>query len=228
MLCTGPAFFRGTGPYSAGNLALQADIPCAPCRYNFNCPDPVCREILSVDAVYDACCATLRGKRPDDRGHGVKIFQSFFGGDGYLDWQRCDDGDAGVEALGERYGRMWKSCLDDRASFPPSTEISADGISDGRGSELVRIAGHGMEISAAIAATARLTPLPLGELTHLGDAETGLAGRMKLYSALHPECAPLIDFFSLMRDNIVTEDLPTIAEETRRCYAWARHLASSL
>jgi ADP-heptose:LPS heptosyltransferase len=223
MLCTGPAFFRGTGPYSAGNLALQADIPCAPCRYNFNCPDPICREIVSVDAVYDACCAMLQGKRPDDRGHGVKIYRSFFGDDGYLDWQRYDDGDAGAEALGERYGRMWKSCLDDRAILPPSSGISAE-----RDSELVRIAGHGMEISASIAATARLTPLPLGELTQMGDAETGVAGQMKLYSALHPEYAPLVDFFSLMRDNIVTEDLPTIAEETRRCYAWARHFASSL
>jgi hypothetical protein len=223
MLCTGPAFFRGTGPYSAGNLALQADIPCAPCRYNFTCPDPVCREIVSVDAVYDACCAMLRGKRPGDRGHGVKIYRSFFGDDGYLDWQRCDDGDAGAEALGERYGLMWKSCLDDRAILPPSSGISAE-----RDSELVRIAGHGMEISASIAATARLTPLPVGELMQMGDAETGVAGQMKLYSALHPEYAPLVDFFSLMRDNIVTEDLPTIAEETRRCYAWARHLASSL
>jgi len=223
MLCTGPAFFRGTGPYSAGNLALQADIPCAPCRYNFNCPDPVCREILSVDAVYDACCVMLLGNRPGGHGHGVKIYRSFFGDDGYLDWQRCDNGDASAEELGERYGRMWKSCLDDRAAFPPSAEISA-----GRESELAGIAGHGMEISASIAAAARLTPLPIGELTQMGDAETGVAGQMKLYSALHPEFAPLADLFSLMRDNIVSEDLPTIAEETRRCYAWVRHLASSL
>jgi ADP-heptose:LPS heptosyltransferase len=223
MLCTGPAFFRGTGPYSAGNLALQADIPCAPCRYNFNCPDPVCREILSVGAVYDACCAVLRGERPDDRGHGVKIYRSYFGDDGYLDWQRCDGGDAGSEALGGRYGRMWKSCLDDSISVPHHSVVPAD-----KASELVRIAGHGMEISAAIAAAACQTPLPLGELARLGDTETGLAGRMKLYSTVHPEYAPLVDFFSLMRDNIVTEDLPAIAEETRRCYAWARHLASSL
>jgi len=223
MLCTGPAFFRGTGPYSAGNLALQADIPCAPCRYNFNCPDPVCREILSVDAVYDACCAMLQGMRPDNSGHGVKIYRSFFGDDGYLDWERCDGGDAGNEALSERYGRMWKSCLDDGISVPPHSGVPAN-----KASELVKIAVQGMDISAAIAAAACQTPLPLDELARLGDAETGLAGRMKLYSAVHPEYAPLVDFFSLMRDNIVTEDLPVIAEETRRCYAWARHLASSL
>jgi ADP-heptose:LPS heptosyltransferase len=223
MLCTGPAFFRGTGPYSAGNLALQADIPCAPCRYNFNCPDPICRELLSVDAVFDACCDMLQGKRPDDMGHGVKIYRSFFGDDGYLDWERCDGGNARTEALGERYGRMWKRCLDDRSALPPFTGISAEWDS-----EPVRMAEQGMEISAAIAAAARLTPLPFEELARLGDSETGIADRMKHYSALHPECAPLIDFFSLMRDNIVTEELPAIAEETRQCYEWARYLASSL
>jgi ADP-heptose:LPS heptosyltransferase len=223
MLCTGPAFFRGTGPYSAGNLALQADIPCAPCRYNFNCPDPVCRGLLSVDAVYDACCAMLQGKRPDGRRPGVKIYRSFFDNDGYLDWHRCDGGDAGDEALGDRYGRIWKRCLDDRASLPPSTGIFAE-----RNSELVRMTEHGMEICAAIAAAARLTPLPLDELARLGEAETGLADRIKLNSAIHIGNAPLVDFFSLMRDNITTEELPAIADETRRCYEWTRHLASCL
>lgn len=223
MLCTGPAFFRGTGPYSAGNLALQPDIPCAPCRYNFNCPDPVCREQLSVDSVYEACCAMLQGKHPGANTDGVKIYRSFFGNDGYLDWQRCDGGDAEAEALGERYDRMWKSCLDDTLQVPSLAERNS-----GMAPELVKMAGHGMDISAAIAAAARLDPLPLGELARLGDAETGVYNRMKLYSALHPECSPLVDFFSLMRDNIVTEDLPAIAEETGRCYAWARHLASSL
>ncbi len=223
MLCTGPAFFRGTGPYSAGNLALQADIPCAPCRYNFDCPDPVCREVISADSVYEACSAMLQGKQVVPGGNGMKAYRSFFGNDGYLDWQRCDGGvDAGD--LGARYGRMWKSRLDDGISLPPGT----DGSAEGELAELVTMAGKGMEISAAIAAAARLNPLPIDKLARLGDAETELAAAMKLFGSLHPELAPLTDFFSLMRNNIVSEELPTIAKETRRCYAWARHLAASL
>jgi ADP-heptose:LPS heptosyltransferase len=223
MLCTGPAFFRGTGPYSAGNLALQADIPCAPCRYNFNCPDPVCREILSVDAVYGACCAMLQGKRPDDRGRGVKIYRSFFGDDGYLDWQRCDGGDAGTEALGERYGRMWQRCLDDSVSVPPLSGVSTDNAP-----KMVRLAERGIAITSAISEASRATRLPLERLKELGDAESSLVDQIKLLGALHPENAPLVDFFSLMRDNITAEELPVIAEETRRCYEWAHHLASCL
>ncbi len=224
MLGTGPAFFRGTGPYSAGNLALQADIPCAPCRYNFNCPDPVCREIISTDAVYDACRAMLQGKDTVPGKNGVQVYRSFFGNDGYLDWQRCDGGDVDTGGPGARYGRMWKGLLDDGISFPPVTDASVEGET----TELAGMAGKGMEISSAIAAAARMNPLPLDRLTRLGDAETELAARMKRYGSLHPELVPLIDFFSLMRDNIISEQLPTIAAETRRCYAWARHLAASL
>jgi ADP-heptose:LPS heptosyltransferase len=223
MLCIGPAFFRGTGPYSAGNLALQADIPCAPCRYNFNCAYPVCRELLSVDAVYDSCCAMLQGKHPDDKWPGVRIYRSFFGNDGYLDWQRCDGGDAGSEALGERYGRMWKKCLDDRVSVPPLKGASAD-----KAPELVRLAERGIEIVSEITRASRATRLSLERLKELGGAESALVKQIKLLGSLHPESAPLVDFYSLMRDNITAEELPAIAEENRRCYAWARHLASSL
>jgi ADP-heptose:LPS heptosyltransferase len=223
MLCTGPAFFWGTGPYSAGNIALQADIPCAPCRYNFNCTDLVCRELLSVDAVYDACCAMIQGKQPDGSRPGIRIYRSFFGDDGYLDWQRCDGGDAGAEALGKRYDRMWKRCLDDRVSVPPLKSVSA-----GNAPELVRLAERGIEIVSEITRASRANRPPLERLRELGASEAALVKEIKLLGSLQPECAPLVDFYSLMRDNITAGELPAIAEENRRCYAWARHLAASL
>jgi ADP-heptose:LPS heptosyltransferase len=221
MLCIGPAFFHGTGPYSAGNLALQADIPCAPCRYNFNCPAPVCRDMLTTEAVFGACRAMLQGEPPPAE-EGVKSFRSFFDSEGYLDWKRCDGG-AGDEELGNRYGRMWKGCLNDGILPPPFTVMD-----EASASELVRMAVEGVHISSRIAAAARQLPLPLDELSALGEAETALSARLKLFSALHPENTPLIDFFSLMRDNITSEELPIIAEETRRCYEWVRFLASRL
>ncbi len=221
MLCIGPAFFHGTGPYSAGNLALQADIPCAPCRYNFNCPAPVCRDMLTTEAVYGACRAMLQGEPPSAE-EGVKAFRSYFDAEGYLDWQRCDGGD-GDEELGKRYSRMWKGSLNHGLLPPPFAEMD-----EASAPELVRMASEGIHISSRIAAAAAQNPLPLDELGALGDAETALAARLKIFSALHPENAPLIDFFNLMRDNITSEELPVIAEETRRCYEWARYLASRL
>jgi ADP-heptose:LPS heptosyltransferase len=223
MLCIGPAFFHGTGPYSAGNLALQADLPCAPCRYNFNCPAPVCRDLLTVESVFEASRSMLLGEQSRSGGRGgVKIYRSFFDTGGYLAWQRCD-GDASAESLGERYGRLWKECLDDDITPPPFS-----GLSDGKATELVLMAERGIEISSKISEAAHTLPLPLETLGQLGDAESALVAQIKLSAALHPENAPLVDFFSLMRDNITTEELPAIADETRRCFEWTRHLASCL
>jgi ADP-heptose:LPS heptosyltransferase len=222
MLCTGPAFFHGTGPYSSGNLALLADIPCAPCRYNFNCPTLVCREMLTVDAVYESCRAMLRGE-PHPGRTGVKAYRSFFDAEGYLDWQRCDGGDDSDEEPARRYGRMWKECLDD-GILPPLFTGTAEPCAP----ELVGMATEGVQISSRIAGAAGDNPLPMDELSLLGDAEAAMAAGIKIHSALHPEMAPLTDFFGLMRDNITAEALAAIAEETRRCYEWTRYLASRL
>lgn len=223
MLCVGPAFFRGTGPYSAGNLAVQADIPCAPCRYNFNCPTPVCRDMLTVEAVFRGCRALLLRNTADCGSPGVKIYESFFDGEGYLEWDRCDGGVDADEDLGKRYGRLWRELLDDDSPCPTFTGVAA-----GENNELALMSRQGIEISRRIADAAGGKNLPLEELRRLGDAETELAGRIKIRSTLQPDRAPLIDFFSLMRDNVTAEDLPVIAEETRICYEWLRCLASRL
>jgi hypothetical protein len=223
MLCVGPAFFRGTGPYSAGNLAMQADIPCAPCRYNFNCPTPVCRDMLTVDAVFKGCSALLMQDPADCGSPGVKIYRSFFDAEGYLDWERCDGGVDADEDLGKRYGRLWRDLLDDDSSSPTLTGVAAEGLK-----ELALMSGKGIDISRRIASAAVQKKLPLDELRRLGDAETELAGRIKIRSTLHPDQAPLVDFFSLMRDNVTAEELPVIAQETRICYEWLRCLASRL
>ncbi|HEX9022420.1 MAG TPA: glycosyltransferase family 9 protein [Geobacteraceae bacterium] len=226
MLCIGPAFFYGTGPYSTGNLALQADLACAPCRYNFNCPAPLCRDILTPECVFLACGAMLSGERPifgqSDR---VKAFSSFFGADGHLDWVRSAGEETETETLRRRHGRMWKRCLHDG---PSPAVILPDGAAPASSAlELIRLAEEGIGIAEQIAAACRLAPLPLERLRHLGDAEAALAERIRLFGSLSPESAPLVDFFAFMRENIVSEELSAVAAETRLCYEWARHLAAS-
>ena len=223
MLCVGPAFFRGTGPYSACNLAMQAEIPCAPCRYNFNCPTPVCRDMLTVDAVYKGSMALLKRDFTDCGSAGVKIYRSFFDDKGYLDWERCDDGVDANEDLVKRYGRLWRDLLVDDSPRPTFTGVGA--VND---KGLVHISAMGIDISRRIANASTQKNVLLEELRRLGDAETELANQIKIRSTLYPEEAPLVDFFSLMRDNITAEKLPEIAEETCRCYEWLRCLSTRL
>ena len=96
-----------------------------------------------------------------------------------------------------------------------------------KGPELVRMAERGIEISTEICRGCTTRPRSLCELAgELGTPRPD-CGQKKL-SCDSSENAPLVDFFSLMRDNITTEELPAIADETRRCYEWTRHLASCL
>ncbi|MRR09947.1 glycosyltransferase family 9 protein, partial [bacterium] len=43
ILCLGPAFFRGTGPYSSGTIALHPDLPWSPSPYRPHCAAPLGR-----------------------------------------------------------------------------------------------------------------------------------------------------------------------------------------
>ncbi|MBI3328524.1 MAG: glycosyltransferase family 9 protein [Nitrospinae bacterium] len=51
-LFMGPALFHQTGPYGAGHVVLQAEIPCAPCNYLVRCSHHVCKEHVRLDAVF--------------------------------------------------------------------------------------------------------------------------------------------------------------------------------
>jgi ADP-heptose:LPS heptosyltransferase len=223
MLCIGPAIFHGTGPYSEGNCAMQADIPCAPCRYNFNCPDPVCREMLTADAVFQVCRDMLEERRGCESVRGIKVYRSQFDGDGFLTWQRWDGGDHGEDDMASRYSRMWRECLKNGSPPPQHAGSIAKDVE-----EVARLALKGGDISRRIAMVARRNSPPLDEMRRLGEAESEVAGTLKISRSLEPENAPLIDFFSLMRDNIVAEDLQVIAGETLRCYRWLGYLASRL
>lgn len=45
------AYFRITGPYGAGHIAIQSNYPCAPCLDSTTCSQPLCRESISPDVA---------------------------------------------------------------------------------------------------------------------------------------------------------------------------------
>jgi len=70
-LFMGPALFHQTGPYGAGHIVLQAEIPCAPCNYLVHCTHHVCKEHVRVDAVLQTVKWAIEGSQgPGTRGQG--------------------------------------------------------------------------------------------------------------------------------------------------------------
>lgn len=222
MLNIGPAFFQCTGPYSAGNLSLKPALACSPCRYNLNCLHPVCLESLDVDAVHTAAMAMLDGDAASLGAiQGVEVHRSGFGKDGYLAWEGLCNVDQRGERLGKRYAELWKKLLD---GAPPS------GMGEGSGvfREFAAMMDEGKTIAEGIMQAARANPLPMERVKELGDAESELEKRMRLMGSHCTEVAPIVDYISLMRENMTAEGLESIAAETLHIYETGKRLAAGM
>jgi ADP-heptose:LPS heptosyltransferase len=223
MLCLGPAFFQCTGPYSAGNLALQPALHCAPCRYNLNCLDPVCREELTVQSVLAASLIVLEGGpiAPADFT-GVKVYRSAFGEDGFLYWQGFMNTLRDEELLPQRFAAMWKACLDRK---PP--------VADHQGlehpfSELWMLLDKGEGITAELVRIALQSPLPMEKVAILGEREAEVEAELKLLCSRCPETSPILDYLTMLRENITVEGLHGIASETMQLYRTGKQLLAAL
>jgi ADP-heptose:LPS heptosyltransferase len=222
MLSLGPAFFRGTGPYSAGNLALQPLLPCSPCHYNLTCHDPVCHNVLSVDAVHNAC-RLLMGESMDPvlSFPGVRVYRSQFGKDGFLEWEGICNQDWEQEELTQRLERLWKGFLEGVAPLQQRSDASLQ-------PRLSELAARGMELSSRIMAAAHEVPMPVEEITVLGKKEAAVEAEIKLLGSCDPVMSPLVDYLTLVRESITDDDLHSIARQTYHLYEQGQRLASHL
>lgn len=223
MLCIGPAFFRCTGPYGEGHLALQPDIPCSPCPYGLDCFKPDCRLGITPEAVFSACNHILAGGEGLTSADfkGVKVYRSGFADDGYLTWAGLFNVDAATEDILKRSEGMWKRCCD-------GTGAGAAAPNDEVLREFHRLMTDGIKVTSQIIETARRKPLPLEKVKKLGEAEAALEVELKLMGYRHEILSQVASFLTLMRENITVEDLGAVAAETRRIYETGKCLVANL
>lgn len=222
MLCLGPAFFRGTGPYSSGNIALKPALPCSPCPYSLDCADPVCKQSITVAAVEGACMMLLDEEPvPAGQFDGVSVYRSGFGPDRYLEWEGLFNTDQAEDEAARRHADMWKTFLnnmDGERKQPLS----------GPPQELAGLLKRGMEITGRISACAGLARPPLEELCTLGNEEAGLERELRLLGGRYPELATLVDFLGSKRDAVQGEGLAELADATHRIYRTGSRILSAL
>ncbi len=222
MLCLGPAFFRGTGPYSSGNIALKPDLPCSPCPYSLDCTDPICKQSITVDAVEAACRLLLdEGPVPAELFDGVSVYRSGFGQDRYLEWEGMYNTDHAEDEAARCHAAMWKGFLD-------GTDRKAPGRASEAARELGRLLERGVEVTGRIAACAARPGPPLEELRMLGNTEAALDEELRRLGGRHAELATLVDFLAMKRGNLQGEGLAEIADATHRTYLTGRRILSAL
>ncbi len=111
-------YFKETGPYGEAHYVIQADIPCCPCTFGRTCTEMICKDLVSVDAVYKAVEKILTGKKADGINdsptwENVQLYSSFFDEDGFIQYRPFIKRPLKKEDLfGLVYRKTWPLILD--------------------------------------------------------------------------------------------------------------------
>ena len=116
--------FRETGPYGEGHYVIEADIPCGPCGFHVECTNPLCKEMITVESVFEIARRILVEGAVDaiddaPAWRGVRVYRSGFTGDGLVDYIPLIR-----RPLAKRmfytylYRETWPHILDGGAGFP--------------------------------------------------------------------------------------------------------------
>lgn len=87
----GAAYFRETGPYGEGHIAIESTVPCHPCSFHVKCQEMICNDSVSVEGVY-----RVVEMIHDDEGvvqindsplwEGMQVYETVFSDDGLLEY----------------------------------------------------------------------------------------------------------------------------------------------
>ncbi|HLA29176.1 MAG TPA: glycosyltransferase family 9 protein [Syntrophales bacterium] len=88
----GTAYFRITGPYGIGHIAVQSNYPCSPCLDSTACVQPLCRKSISPEMVLQGVKFALGFESGSmDGGNGASLYISDFDNNGTLRYNRLDE-----------------------------------------------------------------------------------------------------------------------------------------
>nr|MBC8360184.1 glycosyltransferase family 9 protein [Candidatus Desulfatibia profunda] len=88
----GTAYFRITGPYGAGHVAVQSNYSCAPCLDSTTCAQPLCRKSISPDVVLQGVKLALGLEAGSIAGsNGASLYISDFDRNGTMVYKRLDE-----------------------------------------------------------------------------------------------------------------------------------------
>jgi ADP-heptose:LPS heptosyltransferase len=88
----GTAYFRITGPYGQGHIAIQSNYPCTPCLDSTTCAHPLCRESISPETVLQGVKLALGLEVGlTDGSNGASLYISEFDKNGTLFYKRLDE-----------------------------------------------------------------------------------------------------------------------------------------
>lgn len=88
----GTAYFRITGPYGAGHIAVQSNYPCTPCLDSTACVQPLCRKSIAPEMVLQGVKLALGHETGSiDGSNSASLYISGFDRNGTMIYNRLDE-----------------------------------------------------------------------------------------------------------------------------------------
>jgi ADP-heptose:LPS heptosyltransferase len=88
----GTAYFRITGPYGTGHIAVQSNYPCVPCLDSTICSQPLCGRSISPETVLQGVKLALGLEAGlADGSNSANIYISEFNKNGTMRYKRRDE-----------------------------------------------------------------------------------------------------------------------------------------
>jgi len=122
------AHYRETGPYGEGHLAIEADIACAPCSFQVECKEMLCKTVIKPDSIFELSAMMLNGEMPDSISDNmshimktpvlwkdIQVYRSFFDTDGLVNYRPLIKRRLKKEVFyAHIYRNTWQSVLDNK------------------------------------------------------------------------------------------------------------------
>jgi lipopolysaccharide heptosyltransferase II len=231
------AYAAETGPYSEGNIVIEPEISCFPCRHKAVCPHYACFDLLSPRDVADA--AELLPQAAEKNGFFVsenrfpnlRLYRTCFDDLGFFDMRPLKKSALSEKDLFSRIYRYlflkesfsglepayWMDYLDD--NFIPWDE-------DGRADWVEKKRLHFQELAAAAAEAVKLLnsmnkDYRNGKIDRFkrGGAKLGeIDKKIELLAHAHEELMPLVSLFERGKENVTDAPLEIMLARTRPLY----------
>ena len=76
VIYTGNVGFLETGPYSENQVLVVPDIGCFPCDFNLKCLNPVCKDLIKPEYIYDIAEMILKNVPAENYGQILSKYKS--------------------------------------------------------------------------------------------------------------------------------------------------------
>lgn len=75
VIYTGNVGFLETGPYAEGNILVVPDIGCFPCDFNLKCLNPVCKDLIKPEFIFDMALMFVNTENGEDFSRKLSSFK---------------------------------------------------------------------------------------------------------------------------------------------------------